>query len=512
LTRVALIRSAEGVAPAALSSTVPTLPLGLAYIAATAAAAGHDVSVVDAVGESPSQLSSGFGITWLGLTNEEVADRIDAGTEIIGIGTMFTHNWPMVRELTRLVRKRHPDTPIVVGGEHATALPEFVLQESPVDVCVMGEGEETFTELVPALRSGRDLAGVAGIAYRAPDGSVRRNPRRARIHGVDEIPTQAWEYFDVSAYSRCNLTNGLQIGDAPPTIPILATRGCPYQCTFCTSPNMWTTRYVTRDPKLVVDEIESYVRRYGAKNFPFQDLTAIVQKKWTREFCQEIIDRGLDIHWQFPSGTRSEAVDDEVAALLRRSGMAHMAYAPESGSRRIREAIRKQVKDEPFFESVRAATAAGLHVQTFFIMGFPEDRIRDLAATVAMLVRLSWMGVEDMAVSHYMPYPGSAMHARLLESGKVDLSDRWLVNPLRSHSAWVTRETQVNENFPPWVQVAFALLAYSVFYGVSAIRKPRYFYRMLTGIFLRPGTDVSRLQRALKNIIRTKPKFGAIEP
>lgn len=507
MTKVSLVRSAEGVAPNALSSTVPTLPLGMAYIAATAEAEGHDVSVVDAVGEATNQLFPGYGIQWLGLRNEEVLERIDPEADVIGVGNMFTHNWPMVRDLIRAIRERWPETPIVVGGENATALPEFVLRESPADVCVMGEGEETFAELLPVLLAGGDLSQVAGIAWRAADGTLQQTPRRARNRNVDAIPPPAWELFDVPAYSKSNLTNGLQVDDSPPTIPIMATRGCPYQCTFCTSPNMWTTRYVTRDPKLVVDEIESYVQRYGARNFPFQDLTAIVKKSWTRAFCREIIDRDLQIHWQFPSGTRSEAIDDEIAPLLKQSGMAHMAYAPESGSKRIRLLIQKQVKDEPFFASVRAATDAGLHVQTFFIMGFPEDRVRDLLATVAMLAKLAWMGVEDMAVSHYMPYPGSVMHDRLLERGKLDLGDAWLVNPLRSHSMWVTDGTRVNENFPAWVQTSFALAAYVVFYGVSGIRKPGYFLKMLTGIFLRPGNDVSRLQRALKNILRTKPKF-----
>ena len=116
------------------------------------------------------------------------------------------------------------------------------------------------------------------------------------------------------------------------TVPILATRGCPYQCTYCSAPNMWLPRWIPRDPIKVVDEIEYYSKNFSAKNFPFQDLTAIIKKEWIKAFCEEIIKRNLNITWQLPTGTRSEAIDDEIASLLKKSGMTSMAYAPESGS------------------------------------------------------------------------------------------------------------------------------------------------------------------------------------
>src|SRR5205085_11391822 len=97
---------------------------------------------------------------------------------------------------------------------------------------------------------------------------------------------------------------------------MLATRGCPFQCTFCSSPQMWTQVWKARRPAAVADEIESYMRRYGANDFQFQDLTAIVRKDWIVAFCKELLDRKLSITWQLPVGTRSEAIDAEVAQYL----------------------------------------------------------------------------------------------------------------------------------------------------------------------------------------------------
>ena len=155
-------------------------------------------------------------------------------------------------------------------------------------------------------------AGLAGTAYRR-DGAVVLEERRARVRDVDAIPAPAWDLFDVKGYDEHGLVTGIHRGV---TVPILATRGCPYRCAYCSSPNMWTTKWVARDPRLVADEIEGYVREYGASNFPFHDLTAILRREWVLDFCREIVARGLKINWQLPSGTRCEVVDHEVGALV----------------------------------------------------------------------------------------------------------------------------------------------------------------------------------------------------
>ena len=126
-------------------------------------------------------------------------------------------------------------------------------------------------------------------------------------------------------------------------MPILGTRGCPFQCTFCSNPGMWTQRWIARDPVALADEMELYVRKYRVTNFDFQDLTAIVKRQWIVDFCRELIARDLKITWQMPSGTRAEVFDAEVADLLYRSGCRALAFAPESGSPEILKIVRKQV-------------------------------------------------------------------------------------------------------------------------------------------------------------------------
>ncbi|MCA8941622.1 MAG: B12-binding domain-containing radical SAM protein, partial [Planctomycetes bacterium] len=246
-----------------LTALRPSLPLGLAYIASVLREDGHDVSVVDALGEAPEQHIVDGDIWRIGLSTDEVVERIDPDAEAIGVTSMWSYAWPIVRELLHKIRARFPDTPIVCGGEHFTAVYEMSMQQAPIDFVVLGEGEETAVALFRALELGVDTTVIPGIAYREGDGTIHQNPRRDRIRNVDEIPWPAWDLFDVRAYDENRLVTGIHYGR---TVPILATRGCPYQCTYCSSPNMWTTRWYARPPIDVIDEIQHYVDTYGANN------------------------------------------------------------------------------------------------------------------------------------------------------------------------------------------------------------------------------------------------------
>jgi radical SAM superfamily enzyme YgiQ (UPF0313 family) len=415
------------------ATTSISMPLGLAYIAGALETAGHKVAVVDAVGLGFEKRARYYKGYLVGLALEDIVARIPAESRIIGVSCIFTHEWPAVLRLVELVKRRFPNVPVVVGGEHCTSMPEFCLMTSKADVVVLGEGEETIVELVAALDAGRKLDAVDGIAWRE-GASVRVNKRRARRVDVDAIPLPSWDHFDVAGYHQRRFVGGMYSDRI--TVPILATRGCPYQCTYCSSPNMWTPRWIPRQPKRVVDEIESYVKRYDAGNFPFQDLTAIIQKEWIVEFCQEILRRGLDINWQLSSGTRSEAIDDEVADLLRRSGMINMAYAPESGSETTRRYIKKKMQTERLFGSIASAVKAELNVSVFLVIGFPHDRPEHLAENLPFIDRLAAAGVTDMSVGYYMALPGTELFHSLYDAGRIKLDRAYFRHILDSLAIW----------------------------------------------------------------------------
>ena len=339
-----------------LQMHTPNPPLGLAYIAGAIKEAGIPYTVIDGTGEaldaiSPYPLRTDFMIQ--GLSFEEIADRIPADTALIGLSCMFSTLWPLTRDLAAHIRKRFPNTLLILGGEHGTAVPELVLRTSVFDIVAQGEGEETFLNLAKAIMAGQPWREIPGLAY-LDDGAFQNNGLAGRNRHVDDIPLPDWDSFPLEEYISRHQINGINIGRA---MPLLSTRGCPYQCTFCSSPNMWTTRYITRDPVKVADEIELYKNKYNIANVDFQDLTAVVKRKWVVEFTHELIRRKLNVTWQMPSGTRSEVFDEEVADLLYKSGCRALAFAPESGSPEILAKIKKQVDLDHMLKAMRIRAA-----------------------------------------------------------------------------------------------------------------------------------------------------------
>ena len=399
-----------------------SLPLGLAYIAGALEASGRRVHVVDAVGEAPTRRTRYVRGYLIGLSLEDVVARIPADADFVGITVVFTHEWPAVVRLVDMIKARRPALRVVLGGEHITSTGEFCLATSKADVLVVGEGEETVVDLADALETGRSLREVEGIMFRDGD-TIVTNRRRNRTRDADTIAWPAWHLFKIDTYHEQRLIGGTY--SSALTIPMLATRGCPYQCTYCSAPNMWTPLWIARDPAKVVDEIEYYMKRFGARSFHFQDLTAIIQREWIIQFCREVLRRELPITWQLPTGTRSEAIDAEVAELLAKSGMTGMAYAPEAASETTRKLIKKKMRTDRLFASIDAAVAAGLNVSTFMVIGFPHDTEEHLAENLPFIDRLVAAGVTDYIVGFYLALPGTELFQSLYDAGKIRIDRRY---------------------------------------------------------------------------------------
>lgn len=492
--KIALIEPPKFISPTNHVSTVATPPLGLAYIAATLEAAGHKVAVVDAIGAGLSTYTP-YGPVYLrGLTHGQVVAAIPADVQAIGVGSMFSCQWVATRELLSQIRQRFPAVPLILGGEHPTGLTELSMAQAPIDYVVLGEGEETIGELLGRLERGASVADVAGIAYRTSEGTVV-NPRRDRIRHIDEIPVPAWHLFDVDAYMRHNQPHGASRGRF---MPMLATRGCPYECTFCTSPNMWTQRWIARDKVLLVNEMESYIERYQASDFQFEDLTAIVRKDWVQAFCQEILKRGLKISWQLPSGTRSEAIDLETCQLMKAAGCHEFAYAPESGSTRTLKIIKKRVKLERLYESADAAMASGINVGCFFILGFPHETWADFLQTYKAIAKCALHGFSTVNVNAYSPQPNTESYRELVAEGVIRLDDEYFWN-LFTFQDLLGKKRSYNQRFSDRKLTVAILVGYVIFFGLSFLRRP---WRLVTTIGdLFRDQSSSKLGRYLRGLL-----------
>lgn len=445
-----------------------TPPLGLAYVAASLREAGHQVEAIDSLGIALDRRTPmAHECDLLGLSIAEVVARIPPTAAMIGISVQFSFEWPLCRELIGQVRARFPEAFLFAGGEHVTALPEESLTESALDAVVLGEGEATAVALAEAVRQNQSLGEVTGIAFKDADSTITVTPRRPRITAIDAIPRPAWELLPIEAYLDRQVGFGVNRGRS---MPMLASRGCPYQCTFCSSPAMWTTRWDARAPEQLLDEIESYQATYSATNFDFYDLTTIIKKEWIKAFCRAVLARGLTITWQLPSGTRLEAIDQEVAALLYASGCRNLSFSPESGSPAVLDRIKKRIQPKRCIDTVRMSVKAGLNVKVNLIFGFPGETYREVAESLWFIVRIALAGAHDLSVWGFSPYPGSAIFNQLLSTEQLQLDDAYY-DSLRSY-ADPNHTMSSSEHLSDRALRRLRLLGQSLFYIVSWLRRP----------------------------------------
>lgn len=491
--------------------TAPTCPpVGVAYLAGALRAAGHDVCVIDAVGEAPRHYEPIGDARFLshGLPLEEIARRVDPGVDVIGVSAMFSHEWPLTRHLIELLRRQAPEALIVAGGEHITAAAEFSLRDCPqLDLAVVGEGEQTLLDIVGAGPAGAHaVPGVVSRPGHRHEQDEGRAPTRGRIRNLDTMAAPAWDLLPIDNY----LDHGFGFGVARGrSMPVVATRGCPYRCTFCSSPQMWTTRWEARSPQEVLEEIRSYIEERRADNIDFYDLTAIVRRSWIVEFCELVLASGLEFTWQLPSGTRSEVIDAEVAGLLAASGCRNMSYAPESGSPTVLTRIKKQVDLDRMKSSMRDAVASGINCKANIIMGFPGETHRELRETLRFCVELAVLGLHDLSVTAFAPYPGSELFEELQREGRIGALDDDFFFSLGAYSD-LSRAVSWSEHVSDRALGGYRALGMALFYAVSFARRPRRLLQLFRNAV--SGRQESRLDMTVHHHLERRRAGRAAAP
>lgn len=493
---VTLVRPPKIMSRTALNVASPTPPLALAYLSGALRATGHEATPIDGLGEALDQLTPFDELPYLvqGLTAEQIAHRVPAHTNLIGVTCMFSREWMYYRRVIQALRKHHPHVPIVVGGEHVTAEWTHLLRTCPeVDFCALGEGEETLVDLLEALLQDGDVAGVEGIAYRNEQGRPTQSPPRRRIAAIDEIPWPDWSQLPVERY----LSDGYAMEAIHVrAMPMLASRGCPYECTFCSNPQMWGTRWVARDPLDVIAEMRHYKEKYGVQHIEFYDLTTVIKRSWMLQFTQALIEADLGLTWAMPSGTRSEALDAEVVANLVRSGCHRICYAPESGSEETLERIKKRVKVGRMLQSMRAAARNGMFVRANVMLGLPGQTLGEVWQSFGFMGRMALVGVNDLQLYPFTPYPGSELFNQFVAEGKIRRDDPdyelSLLHLDIGDPKWVR---SWSEHFSSralfWMTIAGLLF----FYSLQFLRRPQ---RLMAGICrMIRGSPVTWLERML---------------
>jgi radical SAM superfamily enzyme YgiQ (UPF0313 family) len=396
---------------------------------------------------------------------------------------MFSSEWFAHRTLIEEIKKKYPKIIIVAGGEHSSSIPEYVLKNCPsIDYVIRGEGEFSMLEFSHNLFYGKSTSSIPGICFVDNENKFIDNGFSKRIQHIDKLPRPAWHLLKPENYFTNSFTIGLAKGKLR-NMPILATRGCPYQCTFCSSPSMWTTRYLMRDPKEIVDEIEWLIKEYEANDFEFFDLTAIIKKSWILDFCDELKKRKINnITWQLPIGTRSEILDEETLKAIYDSGCAYICYAPESGSEKSLNIIKKRVKLDRLIESIKVAAKIGHTVKLNFIIGFPHETLIDCLKSVFFGIYCSFrFGIYDVNFAMFSPYPGSELFEKLKREKKLSIDDNYFRKLMAYQD--VTQPHSYCERVSGRTIAILRFIGFSLCYIGIYITRPTRIYKLFKSFF-----------------------------
>ena len=396
-------------------------PIGLAYIAGALKKLNIPFKLLDAVGEDLKRhvrYNNEKDLFLRGLSDDEVIAAIPASVKYIGISSMYVVDWLQVRNLVKKIKIKLPDVIIVIGGENATSFWKKILEfENNIDFIIVGEGDEIFPDLIQALESNGKINEISGLAYRQATGVPILNPRRARIKNLDDFKPD-WEQFPLQNYFN-EKTMVRSVGKS--SMPIVASRGCVYKCSFCTSENKWGTTFVTRPVESVVAEFREYYEKYKIEHICIVDLAASIDHKWFMSLVKALANEQLPISWELSSGTRSEFLSRENLQLMLKSNFTYLTLAPDSGSKKTLELIHKKLDLEKFEQAIIDVIDLKMRVKTNFIVGMEGQSNYQIWETYMAAIKYAWQGVDDIAIYPYVPYPGSKMFDQMVSKGLIKL-------------------------------------------------------------------------------------------
>lgn len=364
-------------------------PIGIAYIAAMIRKhTDADVDIID-----PTFVKDPEGY---------VKDRIKSSDyDVIGISLMTSMEKDF-KEIVRFIRSDKKKAKIIAGGPHATILPEQTLAHD-IDAVVIGEGEETFLEIV---RRGCDFEGVKGVYYKNGDKIVKNEPR-PWIEDLDPLPFPDRSLFDMEEYFR----HYYQMDTVEKGIrgtSILASRGCPYRCTYCqpTLDMLFGKKIRYRSVDSMILELKFLKEKYGINAFGLLDDTFIVDRKWVMSFCDELIAQELNLKWQ--CNVRADLCTEDLLVKMRNSGLARIAVGVESVSRRILEDVYcKGITMEQVENTLRLAHRVGLKVHCYFMIGAPTETREEIMQTIRFS-RNRYIDTATFAIT--TPLPKTYLH------------------------------------------------------------------------------------------------------
>lgn len=394
-------------------------PIGLAYIAAVLEKA-HEVCIIDSPTEGWRKLQQIDRTKYqVGLSSTEIADKIKHWSPDVVIIEIPFSGWAKTAfEVASTVKSINKNIITVLEGQHPSARPKDCLANPNIDFVVIGEPENTLSELIDALgKESRDLKKIRGIGF-AKNGVPTITSPRPLLEDLDSLPFPARHLLPMREYYAAVKENPLRGEINKPWTIMLTSRGCPYDCIFCTHHIVWGRKWRGRSPENVVDELEQVIKTYNVKQIDFLDDNMTLDRKRMEKICDLIIKRGLRVEWFTPNGVRADTLDEKLLTKMKWSGCKKIRIAPESGVQRVVDQIIKKNLDLKTVEqAVVLCKKVGIKVGCFFVIGFIGETKKDIEETINYAYKLRKLGADSFVFSIATPVYGTRLYEQAKNGG-----------------------------------------------------------------------------------------------
>jgi len=367
--------------------------LGLGYIASVLRGFSHEVKILHCLKEK--------------FSFDDFTEYIKNNHfDVIGI-QMFTFDITPVKKYLSIIKSLEPNIITVLGGPHPSGDPAGVLHTlSEADFAFTSEVEIAFPIfLQEIIKQKPNFESVPNLVWKNKN-NIIINPIKI-VDNLDEIPFPAWDLMDPRTYPEAPHGGFFK---SFPTAPIIITRGCPMQCTFCSGKTITTNKVRTRSAANVINEIKLLKEKYGVNDFLIEDENFTLHRNLVYEFCNKLFDEKLFINWSCPSGVRLDTLDLEMLKLMEKSGCYSLSVGVEFGSQRIHNLTKKHLTIEKIREKIDLLTKTGIKVTGFFMFGIPGETKAEMIQTIKLAKELN---IQRAQFNNFMPLPGSELYLQL---------------------------------------------------------------------------------------------------
>jgi len=391
------------VKPKSTSDTLLPI-LGLGYLAA-AIRDKHETHILNCIVENKSDYQFG-----------QTVKRIQP--DIIGI-QCYTLDSLITQRYVKVIRAINPLIKIVLGGPHTSALPESTFDYFGADYGFKGDAElgfAKFCDLVERaggnglLSNETELRKIPGLIWKQSTTVV--NPLWVPMD-MDEIELPAWDLMRPDFYP---LSPHAAFMKNFPVAPMMVSRGCPFDCTFCASFITKGRQVRYRSVDNVIEEIKLLIREYGIKEIQFIDDNFTLKRSYVRELCQRIIDEKLDFSWCCPNGVRLDTLRPKMLDMMKAAGCYSLSVGIESGSQRVLDFTKRDTPMKMIRNRVDMINEAGIDTTGFFILGFPTEKPREMEQTIQFALSLNLKRANFM---NFHPFPGTESWHYLKHAGEL---------------------------------------------------------------------------------------------